>query len=203
MCGLWTAYCVLHSYMISTGFTKFAAGRLKKYYSFYRLFYVIISLLLLIILINYTGRYEDKDIIEYNFPWSIIRFAAMYGSLLLFFWAFFFCYDALSFFGIRQILNYKKMPTADSAGSIKKNGLLGIIRHPMYLALIIFLWSTIFTLLDLVINALLTVYVLIGTILEEKKLVLEFGDAYLEYQDEVPMLIPFVNPGTARLKKTI
>ena len=26
---------------------------------------------------------------------------------------------------------------------------------------------------------------------EEKKLVLEFGDTYLKYQQEVPMLIPF------------
>jgi protein-S-isoprenylcysteine O-methyltransferase Ste14 len=30
-----------------------------------------------------------------------------------------------------------------------------------------------------------------GTILEEKKLVLEFGDTYVKYQQEVPMLIPF------------
>ena len=44
---------------------------------------------------------------------------------------------------------------------------------------------------ELVINTLLTRYVLLGTWLEERKLVLEFGDAYLHYQKEVPMLIPF------------
>jgi protein-S-isoprenylcysteine O-methyltransferase Ste14 len=37
----------------------------------------------------------------------------------------------------------------------------------------------------------LTVYIIIGTKLEEKKLVLEFGEAYIKYQKEVPMLIPF------------
>jgi len=118
----------------------------------------------------------------------------MYGSLLLFFWAFFFNYDSLSFFGIRQILNSGKELTIDPAESIKKNGLLGVIRHPMYLALIIFLWSTIFTLMDLLITTLLTIYVIIGTILEEKKLILEFGDAYKKYQQEVPMLVPFIKP---------
>jgi protein-S-isoprenylcysteine O-methyltransferase Ste14 len=121
----------------------------------------------------------------------------MYGSLLLFFWAFFFNYDSLSFFGIRQILYFKKVVTINPDGAIKKNGLLGIIRHPMYLALIIFLWGTIFTLMDLLINTLLTIYVIIGTLLEEKKLVLEFGDAYVKYQHEVPMLIPFIKPKPA------
>ena len=118
----------------------------------------------------------------------------MYGSLLLFFWAFFFNYDSLSFFGIRQIMNLGKAGTTDPDTSIKKNGLLGVVRHPMYLTLIVFLWSTIFTSLDLIINTLLTIYVIIGTRLEEKKLVLEFGEAYVKYQHEVPMLVPFTKP---------
>jgi len=37
----------------------------------------------------------------------------------------------------------------------------------------------------------LTAYIIIGTRLEEKKLVLEFGESYTKYQHEVPMLIPF------------
>jgi protein-S-isoprenylcysteine O-methyltransferase Ste14 len=44
---------------------------------------------------------------------------------------------------------------------------------------------------DIVVNAVLTAYVIIGTMLEERKLVLEFGDSYVRYQKEVPMLIPF------------
>jgi len=73
-----------------------------------------------------------------------------------------------------------------------KNGLLGIVRHPMYFAVIIYLWCQTFRLSDVLVNAVLTVYVIIGTILEERKLVLEFGDPYVQYQKEVPMLIPFV-----------
>jgi len=65
------------------------------------------------------------------------------------------------------------------------------VRHPMYLALILYLWCQTFRMMDLVVNTLLTLYVLIGTWLEERKLVLEFGEAYLRYQRQVPMLIPF------------
>ena len=194
ICGLWTAYCVLHSFLISPSFTKFISGLLKKYYAFYRLFYVLSSLILLIWLIDYSSQFDNEIIISYTSPLSVIRYALMYGSLLLFFWAFFFNYDSLSFFGIRQILNFGKVLTINHDMSIKRNGLLGVIRHPMYLALIIFLWSSIFTVIDLIINILLTFYVIIGTILEEKKLVLEFGDAYKKYKQEVPMLIPFIKP---------
>ena len=65
----------------------------------------------------------------------------------------------------------------------------------MYLALIIYLWSQTFRVADIVVNIVLTIYVIIGTVLEEKKLVLEFGDAYRKYQQEVPMLVPFTKKG--------
>jgi protein-S-isoprenylcysteine O-methyltransferase Ste14 len=109
----------------------------------------------------------------------------------MFFWAFFFNYDSLSFFGIRQALNFGKMEKRNPSEEIKKNGLLGIVRHPMYLALIIILWCQIFTISDIIVNTILTIYILIATRLEEKKLVLEFGDTYVKYQQEVPMFIPF------------
>jgi protein-S-isoprenylcysteine O-methyltransferase Ste14 len=113
------------------------------------------------------------------------------GSLLMFLWAFFFDYDPLSFFGIRQIFSYGKTKNSNLPVELKKSGLLGIVRHPMYLALLMILWCNVFKMADIVVNTVLTIYIIIGTLLEEKKLVLEFGDTYVKYQSEVPMLIPF------------
>jgi methanethiol S-methyltransferase len=188
---LWTAYCALHSFLISTRFTNFLIRSLKNYYAFYRLFYVLISLIMLIPLIQYSGQLNDPVLITYVFPWSIVRSALIAGSLLMFFWAFFFNYDSLSFFGIRQILNFGKTKETNPSEDIKRNGLLGIMRHPMYFALIIYLWCQTFRLIDIIVNTVLTMYVIIGTKLEERKLVLEYGDVYVKYQQEVPMLIPF------------
>jgi protein-S-isoprenylcysteine O-methyltransferase Ste14 len=109
----------------------------------------------------------------------------------MFFWAFFFSYDPLSFFGIRQILNFKRSDEKNSAIDIKQKGLLGVVRHPMYLALIIYLWMQTFRVVDIIVNTILTIYVVIGTLLEEKKLINEFGESYKQYQKRVPMLIPF------------
>ena len=191
---LWSGYCILHSFLISTSFTKYLSHLLKKYFAFYRLFYIIISVLLLIPLLNISA--DSEVIISYPAPWSYVRQVLMYGALLMFFWAFFFDYDSLSFFGIRQIIGFFKKEGPALPGQIKTGGLLGLTRHPMYLALIIILWCTIFTLTGLIINALLTVYVIIGTFLEERKLVLEFGNAYVEYKRQVPMIIPFTKRKT-------
>ena len=188
---MWVGYCALHSYLISIGFTNLMNRLLKKYYAFYRLFYILISLFLLIPLINYTGPLDNKVIIVYGHYVDILRHILIYGSLFMFFWAFFFDYDSLSFFGIRQILNFGKTKEIEPSNVIKKSGLLGIMRHPMYLALIIYLWCQTFKMADVVVNIVLTVYIIIGTVLEEKKLVLEFGETYIQYQKEVPMIIPF------------
>ena len=188
---LWTGYCALHSYLISTGFTNSLVRALKKYYAFYRTFYVLFSLVLLIPLINYTGQQDPEIIMTDGLALNIVRKVLAAGSLVMFFWAFFFNYDSLSFFGIRQILNFGKTKTTNPSEEVKKSGLLGIMRHPMYFSLIIYLWCQTYRLVDIVANTVLTIYVIVGTILEEKKLVLEFGDTYVKYQQEVPMLIPF------------
>ena len=189
---MWAGYCLLHSFLIGIRFTDLMDRLLKNYYAFYRIFYVLISVVLLIPLINYTAKLDDTIIITYSLPLNIIRYTLISGSLLMFFWAFFFNYDPLSFFGIRQILDFGKIKKINTSEELKKNGLLGIIRHPMYLSLMIILWCQIFTISDIIVNTILTIYIIIATRLEEKKLVLEFGDAYIKYQQEVPMLIPFL-----------
>lgn len=188
--SMWIAYCLLHSFLISTSFTNLMTRLLKDYYAFYRMFFVIISVVLLIPLIDYTNRLDNNIIINYSLPLNIILYTLTLGSLLMFFWAFFFDYDSLSFFGIRQMMNFGKK--INPSGELKRDGLLGVVRHPMYFALIVYLWCQVFTVSDIIVNIVLTIYVIMGTIIEEKKLILEFGDAYVKYQKEVPMLIPFI-----------
>ena len=188
---IWIAYCSLHSYLISIRFTKLMMRTLKSYYAFYRLFYVLISIVLLFPVIHYTSQLKSDIIIAYHPPWSLFRYALLVCSLGMFLKAFIFDYDAMSFFGLRQISDFSKKKIISAGQGIKKSGLLGIVRHPMYFAVILFLWCQTFRLSDIVANIVLTAYIIIGTRLEERKLVLEFGDSYVQYQREVPMLIPF------------
>ena len=52
------------------------------------------------------------------------------------------------------------------------------------------MWAGDLDMAALVGNSVLTVYIVGGTLLEERKLVHEFGDAYRSYQGRVSMFVP-------------
>ena len=188
---IWAAYCIIHSYLISIRFTHKMKNWLKDYYAFYRLFYVILSFFLLIPVLYYTRLWASPAIFTYGFVGSAIRYILMGMAVFIFIKAFLIDYDLLTFAGIRQLMQFRKTEKQQPA-SIKKTGLLGIVRHPLYLGVIIFIWCNTFSTTDIVINSVLTIYIFIGTLLEEKKLILEFGDSYIQYQKDVPMIVPFL-----------
>jgi protein-S-isoprenylcysteine O-methyltransferase Ste14 len=188
---IWTGYSFLHSFMISIWFSNIMKRLLKKYYAFYRLFFVFVSTLLLFPLIGYTFQLDHEVVIAYSKTLNIFRYFLITSGILVFLKAFLIDYDVLHFLGIRQAMKFNTAEKEPSNTELKKSGLLGIVRHPMYFAVVILLWCNSFTVADLIVNSVLTIYVVIGTLLEERKLVIEFGDSYIRYQKEVPMLIPF------------
>ena len=188
---LWAVYCFLHSFMISIWFSNIMKRLLRNFYAFYRLFYVLVSSLLLLPLIRYTIQLDHEVVITYSTTFNIFRYILIALGTIVFMKAFLIDYDVLHFLGLRQALKFNSAENETSKSELKKNGLLGIVRHPMYFAVVILLWCNTFTIADIIVNAVLTIYVFIGTLLEERKLVIEFGDSYVRYQSEVPMLIPF------------
>lgn len=69
------------------------------------------------------------------------------------------------------------------------------VRHPLYLFMLVLIWSSLDLTLDrLLFDALWTAWIVVGTILEERDLVAEMGEPYLAYRRRVPMLIPWRRP---------
>jgi protein-S-isoprenylcysteine O-methyltransferase Ste14 len=65
------------------------------------------------------------------------------------------------------------------------------VRHPLYTAGLIFIWLIpIMSSNLLALNVGITLYLYIGSIFEERKLLAEWGDEYRTYQRKVPRLIP-------------
>ena len=71
------------------------------------------------------------------------------------------------------------------------SGILSVIRHPWYTASILIIWTRHLDVSALIVNLILTLYLIIGTYLEEQKLIDELGDEYRLYQKNVSMLFPF------------
>jgi protein-S-isoprenylcysteine O-methyltransferase Ste14 len=69
------------------------------------------------------------------------------------------------------------------------------VRHPQYLFSLILVWAYPDLTADrLLFNGILTAWIVLGTVLEERDLVDDFGADFVEYQRNVPMLIPYRPP---------
>lgn len=69
------------------------------------------------------------------------------------------------------------------------------VRHPLYFFVLVLIWSVPNITSDrLLFNVLWTFWIVLGSYLEEKDLVTQFGEKYRDYQKTVPMLIPWRGP---------
>ena len=69
------------------------------------------------------------------------------------------------------------------------------VRHPLYFFTLVLIWSTPDLTSDrLLLNVLWSFWIVLGSYLEEKDAVAEFGEKYRRYQKIVPMLLPWRGP---------
>jgi protein-S-isoprenylcysteine O-methyltransferase Ste14 len=98
-------------------------------------------------------------------------------------------FDHLEFFGLPQAGIGGAAP---GTGTLRTDGPYRWVRHPLMLANLAFLWGQPTMPPELVmLNAGLTVYILIAIQLEECDLVRQFGQVYVDYRQRVPALIPW------------
>lgn len=91
------------------------------------------------------------------------------------------------FLGLRQLV--RRGP--EEAQELVVTGLYRWVRHPLYSAGLLFIWLTpVMTSSLMALNLGLTLYIYVGSLLEERRLRTEFGPAYERYLRRVPRLIP-------------
>lgn len=93
-------------------------------------------------------------------------------------------------FGVKQPFDTLHQPKPVN-NAFRTPALYKLVRHPLYLGFLIAFWVTPEMSVGHLVFALTsTIYILIGTQLEEKDLVELFGDKYRDYQKSVGMLLP-------------
>jgi methanethiol S-methyltransferase len=99
--------------------------------------------------------------------------------------------DALDLIGLRSVIQIWK-GELPAKGELKQPHIYQLVRHPLYLGMLLLFWFTPAMTHDhLFFAEVMTAYLLLGIQFEERDLVAQFGDAYRTYQREVPMLIPW------------
>lgn len=100
-------------------------------------------------------------------------------------------YRLASFAGWAQLSSEEE----DDDRRLQVAGLNRFVRHPLYTGVLMILWAAARSEFGLASAIWGTVYIIVGSRLEERRLLNRFGTAYAVYRDRVPALIPWRWPG--------
>jgi protein-S-isoprenylcysteine O-methyltransferase Ste14 len=189
LCALWILWCFLHSFFTSTGTTTWFKEKLRKKFIYYRICYNLFSLVTVIPLLYWQGNISGPVIIPLSPILKIIKFFAIVSSIIIMAGSFF-SFDIGEFLGIRQLK--KGVDRSGKSIVISMHGFYGVVRHPMYFAGVIFFVAlmTDSQLAQFLCYLILAVYMVIGSIREDRRLARELGDVYRAYQKKVPIFLP-------------
>jgi len=185
----WILWCTLHSTLIATPVTDYMKKRLVDRFRFYRLFFNAASLITLLPVVYYSMSIRQAPVFRWESHLMMAKYLLLATSITLFV-AGGRHYSMSQFLGVRQIRTGRANPGLSEHGTFNTSGILSAIRHPWYTASIMVIWAREISLSTLLVNMVISAYLIIGTILEERKLLLEFGERYREYQKNVSMFIP-------------
>ena len=187
---LWIVWCCLHSLAISRFFIRNMKSRLGTGFCYYRIAYNGFSLLTLIPIVIYQLRLPEKILFAWTGFWIIPRIGMYLISFVLFVGGYR-AYDIGYVLGLKQAKEARNRSGCESM-DFNTTGILRYVRHPWYSGAIILIWAFgPISAASLVTKIILTGYIIVGTFLEEKKLIHMIGEPYLRYRGEVPMLIPW------------
>ncbi len=111
-------------------------------------------------------------------------------------------FDTFHFLGIRQLSQSKQELNHTSGNqTLNQSGIYKYVRHPIYTLTLLAIFITPIMSLDrALLGFAMGLYLMVGIPIEEKKLLLLFGEAYQNYRKQVPALIPKWNHFTFRNK---
>lgn len=186
---LLSIFAIQHSLMARPSFKKWIAAYISPVIE--RSTYVLLASLALLLMyckwqpITTIVWKIDNEIIAmiltgvFYFGWLVVILST-------------FTINHFELFGLKQIFDNLKNKIATSP-KFQTNYLYKIVRHPIMLGYIIAFWATpIMTVGHLLFSVTTTLYIMVAVkYLEEKDLRKSIGKEYADYQNQVPMLIPF------------
>ena len=180
-------FFVQHSGMLRRGFRR----RIESFIppSLHPAVYSIASGVVLLAVLVLWQR-SSTDIWSVEAPWRWF-FRAAFVSAILGFVAGVKALGGFDGFGQRPIRDLLRGRTRSPA-PLTVRGPYRWVRHPLYTCVLLMIWSCPVVNADrLLFNLLWSLWIVVGTAMEERDLVDEFGDTYARYRQVVPMLIPW------------
>lgn len=183
----WVLYFVIHSALASLPAKRLVARRWPQLMPGYRLFFNFTAIVLLLVPLYLTFSLQGEPVLAWKGAWwwlanglALVGLAGFLYSLRH--------YDGAEFIGLRQ-WRARELRVEDQE-RFRVSPLHRYVRHPWYFLGLLLIWTRDMTPAMLVSVVMMTLYFIIGSKLEEQKLLSYYGKAYAEYRRRVPGLIP-------------
>jgi protein-S-isoprenylcysteine O-methyltransferase Ste14 len=187
-------FAVPHSVMVRPAFKRWWTTIIPA--SCERSTYVLISSLLLILVLWQWRPITATVWHVEGWPASLLIVASWLGWLTAL--ASTWMIDHFELFGLRQVFDALSGAAARVV-PFTTPLLYRVVRHPLMLGFLLAFWATPRMTAGHLLFALMTTgYILVGTRLEERDLIGQFGAAYEQYRRRVPMLVPGLRGGRSR-----
>jgi protein-S-isoprenylcysteine O-methyltransferase Ste14 len=186
---LTAVWCVLHSLFVTHWWRRFLRRHFPRRHVFDRLAYVTGSTVSLGVLMWWLRGLPATTLFDWPGWWAPLRWLGLAAALLMFYLGAR-GYDGRFFLGLSQVRHFLQ---GNAAGEppFRTEGVLGHIRHPWYTGAILFLICCLpVTDVNLVWRGVFVAYTVIGTELEERKLLRDLGEPYAAYRQRVPRFFP-------------
>ncbi|MFK5879296.1 MAG: isoprenylcysteine carboxylmethyltransferase family protein [Flavobacteriaceae bacterium] len=194
----WILYFILHSILASNWLKGIVKNKSLKLFLFFRLAYNGIALVTLFLVLKFQHTISPIFLFEKTLTLQIIGYTIIIIGAILGYLAFK-NYSTSEFLG----LDYNKL-SEENKDILNTSGFNSFVRHPLYFASLLLIWGYFIANTNsnvLIMNGVITAYLIIGTKLEEQKLIKEFGQQYKDYIKQVPMLLPSISLLLKQVKK--
>ena len=171
----WLFYFLTHSLLASISVKDFVASKYPKAMPYYRLTFNILAVLFLALplwaMLNGGGDW----LWQWTGYWSWFAHTIALLSIVGFIWSLKY-YDMSEFFGFRQLSN--QVTSVDDQEQFHLSPFHRWVRHPWYFFALLFIWARDMNEAMLVSAIMMTFYFLIGSRLEDRKLIRYHGERY-------------------------
>lgn len=177
---VWASFAVGHSWLCNPGVK---AAYAKRFGGGYRVFYNVVAAahLIAVALVGHILLGDGVD--GFDVPaWLRFMQWTMLGGALVLFYAGSRQYDMGQFLG--TVAESKATPEPLRTGGIHR-----YLRHPFYAGAYLLLWGLVSDPFSLATAVWASLYFIVGTAIEERRLVRLYGDAYETYRRQTPSLL--------------
>jgi len=182
-------WCTLHSALIGLTVIEVLRRRFPGGFRFYRIAYNLFAVVTLVPILGYAASLKGRPIIAWEGMLRIVPIL-LWSVGLVFFFTGLQRYDLFQFFGIRQLKGENTCSVLTDDCTLDTGGVLSIVRHPWYSAGILIVWARPLDAVVILTNLVICGYFVVGAMLEERKLKIQFGRQYTDYQQQVSMFFP-------------